>query len=166
MDQAQGAIDAARAAGAERYAPSEFAAATDALKRSTDAVAQNDYRLALNHAIESRERAQDAAKNAVDRRAKARGDAERMVAEANSIVTQARERFGDAALAKMARRTATDVRQQLATAQKNMQEARAALEQDDYERAIALAKTTGARIQELVMSVEKPLPAGSPRKRR
>ena len=52
MDQAQGAIDAARAAGAEQYASTEFAAATTALKSANDAVEQGDYRLALNHAID------------------------------------------------------------------------------------------------------------------
>src|SRR6476646_8902770 len=47
MHQAQGAIDAARAAGAETYAPAELKAAVDALTRAQDAVAQRDYRLAL-----------------------------------------------------------------------------------------------------------------------
>src|ERR1043165_445912 len=51
MDQAQGAIDAARAAGADRYAATEYTAATDALKRSQDAVGQRDYRQALNEAL-------------------------------------------------------------------------------------------------------------------
>ncbi len=39
INQAQGAIDAARAAGADRFAAAEFSAATDALKRSEEAVA-------------------------------------------------------------------------------------------------------------------------------
>jgi hypothetical protein len=47
MDQAQGAIDAARAAGADRYASTEFTAATTALKSANDAVAQGDYRLSM-----------------------------------------------------------------------------------------------------------------------
>ena len=66
MDQAQGAIDAARAAGADRYATEEYQAAVDALKQAQEAVAQRDYRLALNHAIDSRERAQNAAKQAAE----------------------------------------------------------------------------------------------------
>ena len=66
MDQAQGAIDAARAAGAERYAATELAAANTALKNANDAVQQGDYRLALNHALDSREQAQNAARVAAD----------------------------------------------------------------------------------------------------
>src|SRR3989442_1051555 len=60
MDQAQGAIDAARAAGADRYAATEYSAATDALKRAQDAVAQDDY-LAARTALQGvKERIQQA----------------------------------------------------------------------------------------------------------
>jgi hypothetical protein len=166
MNQAQGAIDGARAAGAEQYATTELAAATDALKRSEEAVTQNDYRLALSLAIDSRERAQDAAKTAVETRAKARGNAERIVAEANSLLTQARARFDDATLAKLPRRTATDVSEALAAAEKSMQEARAALEKDDYTQAITVANALSARIQDALSGVEKPAAPAPPRKRR
>src|SRR5215217_1576123 len=77
MQQAQSAIDAARAGGAGHYAPSEFAAAEDALKRARDAVAQRDYRLALNNALDARERAQTAAKEAADGARAARAKADR-----------------------------------------------------------------------------------------
>ena len=72
MDQAQGAIDAARAAGADHYAATEYTAATDALKRSQDAVGQRDYRQALNEALDSREHAQNAAREAADTKAQVR----------------------------------------------------------------------------------------------
>src|SRR5436190_8399990 len=77
MQQAQGAIDAARAAGADQYAHDEFTAAEDALKRSRDAVEQRDYRQALNSALDARERAQTAAKEAVDGKATARVEGEK-----------------------------------------------------------------------------------------
>ena len=86
MNQAQGAIDAARAAGADRFATIELTAAVDALKRSEEAVASGDYRQALSHALDSRERAQNAAKMAVDGRADARGQAERAVAEVATLL--------------------------------------------------------------------------------
>src|SRR4051794_3772690 len=89
MNQAQGAIDAARAAGADKFATAEFTAAVEALKRSDEAVATGDYRQALSHAIDSRERAQNAAKMAVDGRADARGHAERAVAEVATLLTRA-----------------------------------------------------------------------------
>src|ERR687887_2904186 len=76
MQQAQGAIDAARAAGADDYANEELTAAQAALKRANDAVEQHDYRLALNNALDARERAQNAAKQAADGKAVARTEAE------------------------------------------------------------------------------------------
>jgi hypothetical protein len=166
MNQAQGAIDAARAASAEQYAAAELTAAADALKRSEEAVAQNDYRLALSLALDSRERAQGAARAAGERRAKARGDAERVVAEVNSALVQARARFTDATLARLPRSTATDVRATLTAADKSMQEARAALERDDYARALAIANTISTRITQTLGTIEKAKPGQPARPRR
>src|SRR5450432_925835 len=84
MQQAQGAIDAARAAGADQYARDEFTAAEDALKRSHEAVAQRDYRQALNTALDARERAQTATKESVDRKATARADATKAIGDAEA----------------------------------------------------------------------------------
>jgi len=67
MREAQSAIDTARAAGADRYARDEYSAAEDSLKKAQDAVAQRDYRLALNYALDSRERAQNSAREAAAR---------------------------------------------------------------------------------------------------
>ena len=82
MDQAEGAITAARAAGAAQYAAEEFTAAEAALRRSHEAVGQRDYRQALNHALDARERAQTAAREAADKKAIARGLAERAITAA------------------------------------------------------------------------------------
>ena len=95
MNQAQGAIDAAKAAGADRYAPTDLSAATDALRGAEDAVTARDYRLALSLAIESRDRAQHAAKAAGEAHARTRGDAERLIAEASTLLAQARARLRD-----------------------------------------------------------------------
>src|SRR5713226_5821968 len=81
MQQAQGAIDAARATGADQYARDEFNAAEAALKRAQDAVAQRDYRQALNDALDARERAQTAAKDTVNLKATARANAEKALAD-------------------------------------------------------------------------------------
>src|SRR4051812_29062635 len=90
MQQAQGAIDAARAAGADQYAREEFTAAEDALKRAHDAVDQRDYRQALNNALDARERAQTAAKDTVNNKATARADAEKAIADATAALTESR----------------------------------------------------------------------------
>src|SRR3954451_16472835 len=93
MQQAQGAIDAARAAGADQYAREEFTAAEDALKRSHEAVDQRDYRQALNTALDARERAQAAAKESVNRKAIARADATKALADADAALHNSRARL-------------------------------------------------------------------------
>jgi len=166
MNQAQGALDAARAAGAEQYAPAEFAAAAGALEQSEEAVIQRDYRLALSLAIDSRSRAEGAAKAAVENRAKARGDAERVLAEANALLTQARARLADPTLNKLPRRTLAEARDAVDAEEKTLQEARAAVEGNDYRRATDLAGAVSTRIQEILAPFEKTAAPPPPRKRR
>ena len=62
--QAEGAIAAAREAGAEAYAPNELAIAETSLNKYEAAVAERDYRLALSLAVEARDTAYRAAKHA------------------------------------------------------------------------------------------------------
>jgi hypothetical protein len=148
MNQAQGAIDAARAAGADEYAADEFKGAVEALRQADVAVTANDYRLALAHALDSRERAQSAAKSAVDARAKARGDAERALAEATALMDRTDLRLKQPEVAKLPRRVLTPVQKAMTTAQSSLQEARAALEKEEY-----------ARIREVTAEVSREIKA-------
>ncbi|MEZ5420899.1 MAG: DUF4398 domain-containing protein [Vicinamibacterales bacterium] len=72
LSTAQGAIDAARAAGAAEFAREELARAEATLARAHSAVTERDYRAALSHALEAHVEAQVAAKAAVDGRLQAR----------------------------------------------------------------------------------------------
>jgi uncharacterized protein DUF4398 len=165
MNQAQGAIDAARAAGAERYAAAELSAATDALKRSEAAVTERDYRLALSLAIDSRERAQEAAKAAVEARAKARGDAERVVAEVATLLTQASNRVTESAVAKLPRKVSENAEAVISKATEAMQEARTALAADDYARVMKVTDGLAAQLR-AVLNATRPATTMSPARRR
>jgi hypothetical protein len=167
MNQAQGAIDAAKAAGAEAYAPTELTAAVVALQQSHDAVAARDYRLALNHAIESREQAQAAAKAAVNARARARGDVERQVAEAAALLVQARERLRDPDVSRLPRRTLQAPRATIDAANKSLQDARTALNNDDYGPALKAIDGLVERIQKAIAAIDDAAEsaAGSRRRR-
>ncbi len=134
MNQAQGAIDAARAAGADRYAADEFTAAVDALAQAEQAVRDRDYRLALSYALDSRERAQNAARLAVDGRAQARGTAERTIAEVATLVTRARARLMAPDVARIPARVRRDATAAVDAADRAVQEARAALAEDAYDK--------------------------------
>ena len=145
MQQAQGALDAARAAGADKYASEEFTAATLALTNAREAVEQRDYRLALNHALDSRERAQNAAKMAADGKAAARTEADRAINAAQAEINAAEARMKTAETGKTAK--APDrLRRAIGTAQATLQEARADFERGDYLEIPAIAKSATASL--------------------
>ncbi len=157
LHQAQGAIDAARAAGADSYATDEFTAAVDALTRAEAAVSQRDYRLALSLALDSRERAQNAAKLAASQKAAVRSEAERLLAELTAAASMAGARLA----AETTKTPAPPVIAfQLAT-----QNARAAL--DDAGKALAIEDYLGARrrlqgVRDALVTAQQALPAPAP----
>ena len=161
MNQAQGAIDAARAAGADRFAAAEFGAATDALKRSEEAVAAGDYRQALSHAIDSRERAQNAAKLAVEGRADARGQAERAISEVATLLSQAQ-----AQLKNQASRPLRGPRATVASVDKLLQEARAALAKEDYAGVTTALNGAAARLRATLVQIGPTAPPPGARRKR
>lgn len=165
MDQAQGAIDAARAAGADRYAAAEYTAATDALKRSQDAVALRDYRLALNEALDSREQAQNAARQGADTKAQLRAEVERDMAQIAALIAEANTRLAAATRARVPRRVLDGPRQELAAVDVSVQKAGEAMKADDY----LSAKTALQGVQERItraMSALGPPAAQSSRRTR
>jgi hypothetical protein len=166
MNQAQGAIDAARAAGADKFAATEFTAAIDALKRSEDAVAAGDYRQALSHALDSRERAQAAAKMAVEGRADARGQAERAIAEVATLWSRAQAQLKNPELARSNARPLKAARATVADAEKMLQEARAALKTEDYAGVNTSLNGAAAKLQAALAEIDAAVsPRPAPRKR-
>lgn len=153
MDQAQGALDAAKAAGAEQYAPAEYAAAVDALKRSHDAVAQSDYRLALNHALDSRERAQNAARQAADGKAQARAETERTMAQISNLIVQANARLETARKAGVSRRLLGPPAQEVATISEDVQEAGELLKAGSYSEARPRLQDLNSRILKTMKAI-------------
>jgi hypothetical protein len=164
IDRAQGAIDAARAAGAEQYAPEAFAAASSALQLSHEAVEQRDYRLALSRAIDAYERAQDAAKLAADGKAKARSDAETVVNAANAAALALAARLKAAETARVPPRDLVEARRTAADAAASLQKARAALKAGAYLDATATVKGLDEQIRTQIRAVEALPPPRAPRR--
>ena len=161
--QAQGAIEAARAAGADVYAPEELAAAEQALKRYDAAVAQRDYRQALNHALDSRERASAAAKKAATDKATRRGEIERLVVVLAADVERGRVAANAATKAQEA--AARSLRQVIADTERALQDSRAALERDDVKQARTLLDGLEARLAQALATFRTPAPPPAPRRR-
>jgi len=156
LGQAQGALDAARAAGAEQYAPAEYQTAADSLKAANDAVNQRDYRLALNNALESRERAQNAARQAAETRARVRSEVERSMAEVAALLAQANARVAAAEKGRAPRRNLRDAQQLLARVNEDVQKAGAAMTSGDYMAAQPVLSGIRERIEQVTTLLNQP----------
>jgi len=165
INQAQGALDAARAVGAEQYAPTEFRAAAEALKSANDAVTQGDYRLALNNALDSRERAQNAARVAAETRARVRSEVERAMAEVAAQLAQANARVAAAAKSRTPRRTLREAQQILSGVNDDVQKAGAAMKAEDYMTAQPALSGIRERLGRVMYLLDQPQALQSPRRR-
>ena len=161
MNLAQGAIEAARAAGAERFATDELTAAVTALKRSNEAAADKDYRQALSHALDSFERAQNAAKLAVEGRANARGEAERAIAQVATLLTTAESQLKTSPLARNLKAPQDAIR----SAGTALQKSRAALAKEDYLAVGPALQGVAARLEAALTQIDAP-PAAAPTRRK
>ena len=166
INQAQGAIDAARAAGGERYATVEYTAATASLQSANDAVAQRDYRLALNHALESREHAQNAAREAADGKARTGAEVERTMAEIAGLLAQANTRIAAAQKARVPARLLREPAADIQAVNAEVQKAGEAVKADDYLGAQAMLQGVKERIQKAIAAIEAATTSQSPRRRR
>ena len=153
IDQAQGAIDAAKAAGAEKYATTEYSAAETALKNANDAVAAGDYRLALNAALESREHGQNAARDTADTKARVRVEVERSMAEIATLMAQANTRRAAAQRARVPARVLAQSARDIDAASAAVQKAGEAIAGDDYLAALAALKGVKERLEMAVAAI-------------
>jgi len=165
IQQAQQAIDAARSAGAGDYAREEFTAAEKALATAREAVLQRDYRLALTNALDSRERAQTAAKETADQKAIARLTIERTLRETAAAVAQARARLKEAETTRVPRVALNPPRRAIGDADRAVQEARAAFDGGDYAAAKRGLDSANARLAAARHDLDTPRLAPSRRRR-
>jgi hypothetical protein len=137
MNQAQGAIDTARAAGADRYAPEEYEAAEAALVRSYAAVDDRDYRLALNYAIDARERAQESARLAADQKSRVRSRVDETLRRADAMLADANSRLEQAQQAKVPARELAPTLKTIAALDAQLVAVRASIQRDQLLEAQA-----------------------------
>ena len=154
MDQAQGAIDTARAAGADRYATEEYQAAVDALKQAQEAVTQRDYRLALNHALDSRERAQNAAKQATGQPVTLRSGTERRLAEVTAMLAQANQQLAAAEAARVPRKSLNAPRATIASAGVSLQKAGTEISEGNYQASQKQLADTAALLRAAIHELD------------
>ena len=154
MDQAQGSIDAARAAGADRFATEQYDAAVKALQNAQSAVAQRDYRLALNYALDGRDRAQRAAKEAATQQAVLRSAAERRLGEVTASLDQAEQQLKAAETARVPRRSLTAARAAITDAEALLQKAGTSIQASNYGVSQEQLAESAKKLQTAVAEIE------------
>jgi hypothetical protein len=154
MDQAQGAIDAARAAGADRYAAEQYDAAVQALASAEQAVAQRDYRLALNHALDSRDRAQNAAKEAATQQAVLRSAAERRLGEVTALLARVTERLTGAEAARVPRRSLAAARAATAEAEASLQKAGTDIQDGNFQESQQRLAESAQKLEKAMAEID------------
>ena len=165
MDQAQGALDAARAAGADRYASEQYESAAKALKSAQDAVAARDYRLALNYALDSRDRAQRAAKEAASQQVTLRSGAERLLAEVAALIHSTKLQLAKAEEARVPRRTLANARDAIAQAATALQKAGTGIQEGEYQSSQTQLSESAAKLRAAIAEIETATKARGARRR-
>src|SRR5262245_7287009 len=165
LQQAQAAIDAARTAGADRYATEEFTAAQTALAKANDAVAQRDYRLALNNALDARERAQTAAKEAAGRMTAVKREAETAMKDADATLHDAYAKLKAAEASHAPAAMLRDAGKSIAAADTALQEARTLNERGDFQQAKDRAAKTSATLRQISRDLHTVAEADTHRRR-
>jgi hypothetical protein len=154
VDLAQGALDAARAAGAEQYAPREMSAASATLQQAHEAIAQRDYRLALTRALDAHDRALEAAKAAAEGQVRAHTETAAAVAAARTAVQTLARRLELPDAAKLPKREVDAARATLKTAEADVQKAGAAASAADYAVARKAVEGLSARIAAQIAALD------------
>lgn len=159
INQAQGAIDAARAAGADKYAVEEYTAAVAALDRSRAAVEQRDYRQALSYALDARERAQGAARAAGDEKVRLHGISDRALHLAELALDRSKAALDRADAGKLPARAVGTQRTAVAEADRVVREARAAVQRGEFEAGTRMLDGLAARLDTTTSEIDAALQA-------
>lgn len=165
IDQAQAAIDGAKTEGADTYAVDEYTAAVTALQKSHASVDQRDYREALNYAIDARQRAIDAARQATIAKGHTRAAAEKLVTDCSARVSQLDTDLTVAGAAHVPARDLRSARTTLADAQSALQETRTAMEAGKYAEVTTALTEVRRKLDAAIASVDA-LRQRPPRRRR
>lgn len=153
IGDAEVALKAAKAAGAEHYAPESYAQAAEAYRLSNLAVSEGDYRLALSRALESREHSQSATRESADLHARTREEAFKSMMEVTNLLAHATTEVESAEGRRVPRPLLRQVREALAVVADDVQKASAAMEKEDYVSAKAMLTDVKARLDKALTSL-------------
>ena len=154
IDQAQAAVDAARAAGAPAFATDEYNAAAAALDKARAAVDQRDYRQGLSYAIDARQRAQSAGHQAAEGKQRAQKAVEALYGEAATRATRLQTLIRDAEAAKPKVKDLRAPKATLAAARTTLQEASTAITLGKYDEGSKSLTEVRGKLDAAITEVE------------
>jgi hypothetical protein len=163
LQQAAAALSEARAAGADQYAPREYAAAADTLRAARQAVERRDNREARSLAIAARARAQDAARIAAEQKRAAQAAAMSAIQALEAAIDEARQHVTAAAApgastTREQRLGLSETRRAIVVANVSLQKARTAYVNGDF----GAARDATAGVADHLKAVRETKPANSP----
>ena len=165
IDQAQAALDLARAAGAETYAAEEYGAAAAGVQKARTSVDQRDYRQALSYAIDARQRAQNALHQAEIGRAKAQRAIDAAVTDVSNRLNELQTRLQAAEKARVPVKELRDPRAALADGRKALQEARTEIGAGNHAKAGEMLAAVRKKLDAAIRDVENIPQPRSPKAR-
>ena len=118
----------------------------------------------LSNALDSRERAQNAARLAAETRARVRSEVERSMAEVAALLAQVNARMATAEKNRGPRRNLREAQQLLASVNADVQKAGAAMKAEDYIAAQPVLSGIRGRIQQVMTLLEQPPASQSSRR--
>jgi hypothetical protein len=166
IDQAQVAIDAARAAGADKYAAEEYAGAAATLQKARAAVDQRDYRQALSYAIDARQRAVEATQLVAAAKASQKTSAEREYKADVDREARLQAALHEAEAGRVPAQQLHAARDAVAAVRKSLQEARRLLDDGNYADASTALAGVREKIDRAARAVQSISQHGKAAKRR
>ena len=154
LDAAQAALDEAKKAEADIYAPDVYRSASDALNEARAKVEQKDYEGAKASALQAKQLADSSRTQAETNKRTTRDEAQALVNRVSSGLTDARTALNNAPKGKGADGDLDQLRSDLGQAEASLSDARNSLNAGKYKDAQAQARSAESRLTQVQGSVQ------------
>jgi hypothetical protein len=164
IGDAQKALKAAQAAGAEEYARKTYDLAAESYRRANQAVLDGEYRLALSKALESREYSQQAIRQASDLNVRTREQVHQQLTDVAQLLADTALRIESAGRAGASARVVADARRTMTRVTADLQKAIAALGSEEFVKARPILDGIKGRLQKTLAALDAATPQSSKRR--
>lgn len=154
MDAAQAAIDAAKAAEADVYAPDTYRQATSALSDARSKVEQQDYEGAKTSAESAKQLADRSTSEANTNKQQTRDEAQAIINRVASGLTDARSSLGVAPRGKGADGDLDQLNSDLGQAEASLGDARNSLSTSKFKDALTQARSADDKLSQVQNAVQ------------